>query len=219
MATNILIVEDEKVLAQGLLGLLKQERYNAVWADSIEAAWKKLDSFEPKLIVLDVILPEGENAGFEFAHALREVGIATPILFVTARDSIEDRVEGLDLGGDDYLIKPYSLDEFMARVRALLRREVQTKQANFKRGLLEVDLRKRRVMWQNQEIRLSEREFAVLEQFILYPDKIFLPQELLEQLFPNAEGTRIVRVYIHHLRHKIGAEVIATMSGGYRLGI
>ncbi len=219
MATNILIVEDETVLAQGLLGLLKQEGYNAVWADSIESAWVKLDDFEPSLIVLDVILPEGENAGFEFAHALREVSVATPILFVTARDSIEDRVEGLDLGGDDYLVKPYSLDEFMARVRALLRREVQTKQANFKRGPLEVDLRKRKVAWQNQEVKLSEREFAVLEQFALYPDKTFLTEELLEHLFPNADGSRIVRVYIHHLRQKLGAEVITTASGGYRLGI
>ncbi len=217
--TKVLIVEDEKVLAQGLLGLLNQEGYNAMWADSIEVAWEILDDFEPDIIVLDVILPEGEDAGFEFAHALREVGVVTPILFVTARDSIEDRVEGLDLGGDDYLVKPYSLDEFMARVRALLRREVQTKQANFKRGPLEVDLRKRKVVWQNQEVKLSEREFAVLEQFTLYPDKIFLPHELLEHLFPNAEGTRIVRVYIHHLRHKLGAEIITTISGGYRLGV
>lgn len=219
MATNILIVEDEQVLAQGLLGLLKQEGYKAAWADSIEAAWVKLDDFEPSLIVLDVILPEGEDAGFEFAQALREVGVAIPILFVTARDSVEDRIEGLDLGGDDYLVKPYSLNELMARVRALLRREVQTKQAHFKHGSLEVYLRKRKVMWEGKEVSLSEREFAVLEQFILYPDKIFLTEELLDHLFPNADGSRIVRVYIHHLRQKLAAEVITTVSGGYRLGV
>jgi len=217
---TILVVEDEMILAQVLLKTLAHEGYRAVHADSVDAAWQAIVEAEPAVISLDVMLPEGENAGYDFAKDLRASGVATPILFVTARDAVEDRVEGLDLGGDDYLVKPYSLDEYMARIRALLRREAQTKQAVFARGPLEVDFRKRRVQWQEKEITLSDREFALLEQFALNPDRIYTPNELLEKVFPGADsGTRVIRVYVHYLRQKMGSGVVMTASGGYRLGV
>jgi len=217
---NILVVEDEAILAQTLLAVLEHDGYRPVWADCIGAAWDAMVESEPDLIALDVMLPEGEDAGFQFARGLREAGVTTPILFLTARDTVDDRVEGLDLGGDDYLVKPFSLDEFMARLRALLRRGAQTKQAQLRRGPLEVDFRKRRAGWGGQYIALSEREFALLEQFALNPDRVYTPTELLERIFPGADsGTRVVRVYVHYLRQKLGKEVIITTSGGYRLGV
>lgn len=217
---NILVVEDEKILAETLLALLASEGYQARWADCLEAAWQELANNEPDLIALDIMLPEGENAGFEFAKALRDMDSTIPILFLTARDTVEDRVTGLDLGGDDYLVKPYSLDEFMARVRALLRRESKTKKVNLQRGDLEVNLRERKVVWKEKEITLSKREFAMLELFVLQPERIYTAEDLLERIFPGVDtSTRVVRVYIHYLRQKIAKEIITTATGGYRLGV
>jgi DNA-binding response OmpR family regulator len=217
---KILFVEDEAILGQTLETLLIHEGYQTLWADSIDKAWAMLLEHEPDLIALDVMLPEGEDAGFTFAQTLRDTGTSAPILFVSARDTIEDRITGLDIGGDDYLVKPYSLDEFLARVRALLRREAQTKQAVLKRGPLELDFRKRKVVWQRQEVKLSEREFALLEHFALNPERIYTADELLDKLFPDADsGTRVIRVYVHYLRQKLGEAVVATASGGYRLGV
>ena len=217
---NILVVEDESILGKTLAVLLQRSGYQASHVDSYESAWDAFVEREPDLVALDVMLPEGEDAGFKYAQELRESGYSGPILFMTARDTIEDRVKGLDLGGDDYLIKPFSLDEFMARVRALLRREAKTKQSSFKRGALEVDFRQRRVVWNQKEVTLSEREFALLELFALNPDKIYTAEELLERIFPGADsGTKVIRVYVHYLRQKLAAEAIATASGGYRLGV
>ncbi len=217
---KILVVEDEAILGQTLEKLLLHEGYQALWADSIDKAWGMLLEHEPDLIALDVMLPEGEDAGFTFAQTLRDTGTTTPILFVSARDTIQDRIAGLDMGGDDYLVKPYSLDEFMARVRALLRREAQTKQAVLKRGPLELDFRKRSVKWEAKDVSLSEREFALLEHFALNPERIYSADELLDKLFPDADsGNRVIRVYVHYLRQKLGESVVATASGGYRLGV
>jgi two-component system, OmpR family, response regulator QseB len=217
---KILIVEDEAILGQTLETMLRHEGYKALWADSLEAAWSMLLEHDIDLIALDVMLPEGEEAGFQFADELRSSGDTTPILFVSARDTTQDRITGLDLGGDDYLVKPYSLGEFMARVRALLRREAQTKQTVFRRGPLELDFRKRSVRWEAKDVALSEREFALLEQFALNPERIYTAEELLDKLFPEADsGTRVIRVYVYYLRQKLGERVVATASGGYRLGL
>jgi two-component system, OmpR family, response regulator QseB len=217
---TVLIVEDEAILGQTLKKLLEHEGYRAHWADSLTSAWACLLDMEIDLIALDIMLPEGEDAGLKFADELRSSGDTTPILFLSARDTVEDRVAGLDLGGDDYLVKPYSLDEFMARVRTLLRREAQTKQSVLRRGPLELDFRKRSVRWENKEVVLSEREFALLEHFARNPERIYTAEELLDKLFPEADsGRRVIRVYVHYLRQKLGEAVITTASGGYRLGV
>ncbi|HEU4741792.1 MAG TPA: response regulator transcription factor [Meiothermus sp.] len=232
---RILIVEDEAGLAQPLLALLRQERYEAVWASSLEEAYAHLETLEPDLIVLDIMFPAGQkepqqaalspadswvDAGFEFAQAVRAAGYTGSILFLSARDAVEDRVRGLDLGGDDYLLKPFSLSEFLARVRALLRRNASHKQSQFERGPLRVDFAARQAFWQHQRLELSEKEFALLELLAMHPGRVFTVEELLERFFPQAEsGHRILRVYVHRLREKIAPEVILTMPGGYRLGL
>jgi DNA-binding response OmpR family regulator len=216
---NILFLEDERDLAEPVTQLLRAQRYNVSWVTTTGAAYDALAESEHDLAILDVMLPEGEDAGFELAEGMREAGFNGSILFLTARDSVEDRIRGLDIGGDDYLIKPFSLKELLARVRALLRRESQTRSATFLRGSLEVDFNKRKVIWAEEEVKLSEKEFAILELFALYPDKVFQADELFERFFPDASsGNRVVRVYINQLRQKISEDVIETGTGGYSLG-
>lgn len=216
---NILFLEDERDLAEPVTALLRAQRYTVTWVASLEAAYDALAEREYDLAILDVMLPEGEDAGFELAEGIREAGFNGSILFLTARDSVEDRIRGLDIGGDDYLIKPFSLKELLARVRALLRRESQTRSANFVRGSLEVDFAKRKVLWAGDEVKLSEREFAMLELFALNPDKVFTVEDLFDRFFPDANsGNRVVRVYVNQLRQKINENVIETAPGGYALG-
>lgn len=216
---RILLVEDEHDLAGPLVELLRRERYEVVWADALEPAFEALAESTFDLAVLDVML-QGDDDGFRLAAALREADFEGRILFLTARDSVEDRIRGLDLGGDDYLLKPFSLREFLARVRALLRRDAETRQAHLTRGPLSVSFGARRVSWEGAVVELSEREFAILELFAHYPERIFTAAELFERFFPEAEsGHSVVRVYVRQLRQKLDAGVIETIPGGYRLGV
>ena len=123
---RILLVEDEQDLAEPLIALLRHEGYEVCWADTLNSAQGVLSQEKFELAVLDVMLVEGENAGFELAKSLKTANFGGRIMFVSARDSVQDRIRGLDLGGDDYLLKPFSLKEFVARVRALLRRPTQS---------------------------------------------------------------------------------------------
>lgn len=217
---RILLVEDEHDLALPLVELLRRERYEVVWADALEPAYEALSEHVFDLAMLDVMLPEGDDAGFQLAATLREADFEGRILFLTARDTVEDRIRGLDLGGDDYLLKPFSLLELLARVRALLRRPAETRQAQFARGPLAVDFGARRVWWEGVAAGLSEREFAILELLAYYPERVFSVEELLERFFPEAEsGHRVVRVYVWQLRQKLAACVVETVPGGYRLGV
>ncbi len=216
----MLLVEDEDGLRKPLAAMLRHQGYEVREAASLEEAWDAFVEAEPDLLSLDIMLPEGEDAGFRFAEELRAAGYEGPILFVTARDAVDDRVRGLDLGGDDYLVKPFELEEYAARVRALLRRGSPVKKSRFERGPLAVDLAARKVFWRGREVALTGREFALLELLILNPERVFTAEELLERLFPGTEsGLKIVRVYIHRLRQKLGPEVVATVPGGYRLGV
>jgi DNA-binding response OmpR family regulator len=217
---RILLVEDSTDLAGPLVALLRRERYEVEWADSMAQAQKLIDELEPDLIALDVMLPEGDDAGFRLAKQLRREGFGGAILFLTARDTVEDRVLGLDLGGDDYLVKPFSLEEFLARIRALLRRGGTVRQNILERGPLRVEFDSRKVYWNQRPVSVSDKEFALLERLAMYPERIFGVDELLSKVFPNTEsGHRILRVYVHRLREKLGENVIVTLPGGYTLGV
>jgi len=217
---RILLVDDEADLARALTAMLKAERYEVRWACSIDAAYEALADSEPDLVVLDVMFPEGEDAGFRFARELREARVDLPILFLSARDTLEDRVEGLDLGGDDYLTKPFATAELLARVRALLRRDGEQRTALLERGPLAIDFRARTVRWAGQSVALSDREFALLETLALHPERAYPVDELAERHFPNAgSGTYVVRTYVFRLRSKLAPEAIRTLPGGYRLGV
>jgi DNA-binding response OmpR family regulator len=217
---RLLLLEDNVGLAEPLVVLLKREGYAITWVTSKADALEAFFEAEPDLAILDVMLPEGDDAGFELAQELREAGYQGHILFLSARDEIDDRVRGLDIGGDDYLTKPFSIVELSARVRAILRRQTPTKQARFEQGDLIVDHARQEVYWQAGAVALSEKEFALLSAFTHYPDRNFTVDALFDTFFANTEsGTRIVRVYIHRLRQKIAPDVIETTQGGYRLGV
>jgi len=216
---RVLLLEDQADIAEPLVDSLRHDRYEVSWVTSRDDALQAFSTSTFDLAVIDVMLPSGDDAGFDLAHELREVGFGGQILFISARDTEADTVRGLDLGGDDYLIKPFGLQEFMARVRALLRRSAQTKRSVLERSPLRVDLESRRVAWDGEQIEVSEREFAILELFALYPERVFSVDELLERFFPDASsGAGVVRVYVSQLRHKIANGIIRTVSGGYRLG-
>ncbi|GLV48884.1 DNA-binding response regulator [Thermus sp. LT1-2-5] len=215
---RVLVVEDEEGILEPVVALLHRERYEAVGARSLEEAWARLAEGEPDVLVLDVMLPEGEDAGFRFAEALRESGYKGGILFLTARDALEDRLTGLELGGDDYLVKPFHLEELLARVRDLARHNAEFKGRVLVRGPLEVDLAARRVTFGGKEVRLSPKAFALLELLALNPEKTFSREELLVRLFPEAESEAVLRVYVQKLRRQLAPWVVERGPGGYRLG-
>lgn len=216
---RILLVEDNKDVARAIVAMLERERYEPIWATNLEEAYRCLSEAEPDLLILDVMLPESENAGFELTKHMRNMGYRKPILFLTARDAVEDRIEGLNLGGDDYLTKPFDMGELIARVRALIRRDSQTRSNKFVRGPLSVDLGLRRVFLEDKEVVLTEKEFSLLEIFVLQPDRVFRIEELVVRVFPSAQsGTHTVRMYIMRLREKLSTEAFQTVPGGYRLG-
>ena len=215
---QVLLLEDEEDIARPVIAMLERERYAVRWARSADEARAAMAEREADVAILDVML-DRVDAGFELAEELRSVGYPGAILFLTARDSITDRVRGLDLGGDDYLVKPFSLAELLARVRAVVRRPAETRRAVFERGPLRVDFAGRETRWRGEVVALSEREFAILELLALYPDRAFSVDELVERFFPDAaSGRRVVRVYVSQLRRAIDPGVVTTVPGGYRLG-
>lgn len=216
---RILLLEDNQDIGMALAEALSHERYDVDWVRTESEAARTAADRHYDLAVLDVMVGRNDDAGFQFASQMREAGFAGSVLFISARDAEADRVRGLDLGGDDYLVKPFGLAEFLARVRALVRRNAQTRTTVLERTPLHVDLANRRITWAEREVQLSAREFEMLELFALYPERVFTADELQERLFPEAgSGPKVVRVYVSQLRHKLAGEVIATVPGGYRLG-
>jgi DNA-binding response OmpR family regulator len=216
---TILLLEDENDIAEPVVEALQDDRYDVVWVRDVAAAHDAVADRRFDLLLVDVTLPEGAYAGFEFVREVREAGFSGALMFVSARDAVADRIRGLDAGGDDYLVKPFSLDELLARVRALVRRGAQTKQALLQHGALRVDLATRSIAWDDRAIQLTDREFAMLELLSLHPERVFTVDELLERFFPDAaSGRRVVRVYVSQLRQKVDPRVIDTVAGGYRLG-
>lgn len=215
---KVLVVEDEAGILEPILALLRRERYEVQGARNLEEAWEAFLQGEPEVLVLDVMLPEGEDAGFGFAEALRQGGFRGGILFLTARDALKDRIQGLELGGDDYLVKPFHLEELLARVKALARRNADFKGRLLQRGPLEVDLVARRVTFEGKEVILSPKALALLELLVQNPERTFPREELLHRLFPGAESDAVLRVYVQKLRQSLAPWVVERVPGGYRLG-
>jgi two-component system response regulator QseB len=171
-------------------------------------------------IVLDLMLPDRD--GLSVLSTLRKEGFSKPILIVTARDSVDDRVAGLDVGADDYLTKPFSLAELLARLRALRRRHLDTaRQLPVGAGRLDLDTREFRPdpASGTAPVQLSERECALLAALAARPGQVHTRENLLFGVFTEAESPIVVDTYVHYLRRKLGRDVIRTVRGrGYRLG-
>ncbi|WP_243028750.1 response regulator transcription factor [Thermus albus] len=218
MVARLLLVEDDPDLGRAVAQALEEFSFQVVWVTSQEEAWEALWEHPFQVLVLDVRLPEGEEAGFRLAQALREAGFAQPILFLTAKDALDDRLRGLDLG-EDYLPKPFALPELVARIRALLRRgEVRPRRVEVGDVALEVEAR--RVFKAGVPVTLTAKEYQVLELLFLSPGRIFSKEEILERIWgPGYEGaSNLVEVYVKNLRKKLGEGVIETVRGlGYRV--
>jgi two-component system, OmpR family, response regulator len=219
---RVLVVEDEKKLGELLGRGLREEGYVADVADRGETALWMARAVAYDVIVLDVMLPGAD--GFDVCRRLRRDGVWTPVLMLTARDAIEDRISGLDTGADDYLTKPFSFDELLARLRALARRAPAERPAVLEVGDLRLDPAAHRAWRGDHELDLSAKEFALLEVFMRRPGIALARTELLDGAWDLAFESRsnVVDVYVRYLRQKIdqpfGTESIETVRGvGYRL--
>jgi two-component system OmpR family response regulator len=219
---RILVVEDEAKMADLLKRGLEHEGYAVDLAgDGGEALWAARE-FAFDAIVLDAMIPAPD--GFEVCRTLRSEGRWTPVLLLTARDAVDDRVLGLDAGADDYLTKPFAFSELFARLRALTRRELGARPTVLVVGDLVLDPATREVRRGDADISLSAKQFAILEQFMRRPGEVLSRTDLLEHVWDFAyEGTsNLVDVYVRTLRERIdrpfGVDTIETIRGaGYRL--
>ena len=219
---RVLIVEDDVKLAAAIRRGLQAEGVVADVAGRGEDALWMAEATEFDAVLLDVMLPGID--GFDTCRRLRADGIWTPIIMVTARDAVEDRVQGLDQGADDYLVKPFSLAELLARLRAVARRGPVERPVVFEVGDLRLDPTTRQVWRGSTEVDLSPKEFALLETFMRHPGEVLSQFQLLEHAwgYDYENRSNVVEVYVRYLREKIdrpfGVRSLETVRGaGYRL--
>lgn len=215
---RILVVEDDAVLGDALQQGLTQAGYAVDWVRDGVQAQQALSSEPYAAVVLDLGLPR--CPGLEVLTALRQRRQQLPVLILTARDTVQDRIQGLDAGADDYLIKPFDMAELRARLRALLRRAHGYTQPQLQMGEVTLDPAAHQVTYQDQAIDLSGREFTVLHTLMLAAGRVLSRAQLEESLYAWGQEveSNTVEVHIHHLRRKLYPELIQTVRGvGYLL--
>ena len=214
---RLLVVEDEPNLAATLREGLRAHGLEPVLAGSAEEAWTALWSDPFDVVVLDVMLPEGRDAGFEIAQEMRESGMGQPILFLTARETLPDRVRGLEVG-EDYLPKPFALAELVARIRSLHRRgDVRPESVRWRDIVLTPGTRT--IVRSGDLVRLTGKEYEVAELLLLNPGRVFTRAEILERVWGLGFETNsnLLDVYVRNIRAKLGEEIVETVRGvGYR---
>ncbi len=217
---RVLFVEDDVLLGQALAAGLRQLGHAADWFTNGRDADGALLAAPYDALVLDLGLPGGD--GLVWLRRWRDRGVQLPVLVLTARDGIEQRIAGLDSGADDYLLKPITIDELAARLRALLRRASGRAQPTWRHGELEYDPASKRVRWKGQAVELTARELALLEALMLDPQRVLSKALLREKLYDWSEAEpegNSLEVHIHHLRRKIDPGIVRTVRGvGYALG-
>jgi two-component system copper resistance phosphate regulon response regulator CusR len=220
---HVLLVEDDTELAREVAAGLREVDARVVVARDFDDGLQAARREELDVIILDVMLPGG--SGFELCRLLRADGLETPILMLTARDTVDDRVTGLDAGADDYLTKPFALQELLARVRALARRRPALTPRVVRVADLEVDLAGKRARRGGRAIELTAKEFALLECFALHPDEVLDRAAITAHVWDDNHDpfTNVLEVLVRRLRRKLDEgfepKLIHTMRGaGYRLG-
>jgi two-component system OmpR family response regulator/two-component system response regulator QseB len=216
---RLLLVEDDRMIGDSLRAALRLEGHAVDWVRDAAAAQSTLASERFDLVLLDLGLPRGD--GLEVLRALRARHDATPVIVLTARDGLGDRVAGLDAGADDYLVKPFELDELNARMRAVSRRHSGRAQPLLTHGGVTLDPATRQVTRDGAPVLLSAREFAVLEALMARPGALLSRAQLEDRLYGWGEEieSNAVSVYIHQLRKKLGADFIQNVRGvGYFVG-
>lgn len=226
---RLLLVEDDRMIGGSLRGALRLEGYAVDWVRDVAAASATLGSERFDLVLLDLGLPSSAaqgspsraSAGLEVLRELRERRDATPVIVLTARDGPGDKVAGLDAGADDYLVKPFDLEELNARIRAVLRRHAGRAQPALEHQGVTLDPATRQVVQDGVPVLLSGREFAVLEALMLRPGALLSRAQLEDRLYGWGEEieSNAVSVYIHQLRKKLGNDFIQNVRGvGYFVG-
>ena len=216
---RILVVEDEPRLLRNLAKALREEGYAVDTAEAGDDGLYKAESYNYDAIVLDIMLPRID--GWELLQRLRKQK-RTPVLMLTARDSTNDRVRGLDTGADDYLVKPFDLPELFARLRALIRRAAGQVRSAIELGEIVVDTRSRSVMRSGHAVTLTAREYAILEFLALHRGEVVTRTALYEHLFDESDDTlsNLVDVHVFSIRKKLGHDLITTRRGqGYCIDV
>ncbi len=217
---RLLIVEDDALLGDALSAGLRQLGHAVDWFTDGAQADMALSGAAFDAVVLDLGLPNGD--GMVWLRRWRERGLKLPLLILTARDGVEDRIAGLDAGADDYLVKPLTIDELAARLRALVRRAAGQTQAAWQHGALQYDPATKIVRWKGVQVDLTGRELALLEALLAQSPRVLSKVHLLEKLYDwrGAEPeSNALEVHIHHLRRKIDPNIVRTVRGvGYALG-
>lgn len=215
---RVLLVEDDEMLGDGIREGLKHYGHTVDWVQDGKTAFdvlsRKQENFD--VVVLDLGLPK--MTGLEVLKRLREKNISTPVLILTAKDTIEDRVKGLDAGADDYLMKPFDLDELCARLRALQRRSKSRAQPLLSYGNIELDPAAHTVTLDKEPIDLSRREFALLQKLLENAGRVISRDQLNQTLYGWGENidSNALEVHIHNLRKRFGSKLIRTIRGvGY----
>lgn len=213
---RLLVVEDDPHLGDGLCAGLRQQGFVVDWVQDGITASAALETETYAAVVLDIALP-GRN-GLEVLRQARARRDSTPVLLLTARDSIDDRIHGLDAGADDYLIKPFDLGELAARVRALVRRASGIASAEIRVGPLVLNPSTREVRYRDQPCLLSAREYSLLETFMTHAGRILTREQLASALYAWGDEieSNAIEVHLHHLRRKIAPHIVQTLRGvGY----
>ena len=217
---RILVIEDDPDLGEALAEGLRQAGHAVDWFRDGTQADAALSGAPFDAMVLDLGLPGTDGMGW--LRIWRGRGVTLPVLILTARDGVEQRIAGLDAGADDYLIKPIAVDELAARLRALQRRSTGRAQTLWTHGALQYDPSTRQVHWQGRPVELTGRELALLEVLLSHPQRVLSKPQLLEKLYDwsgsEPEGNAL-EVHVHHLRRKLNPAVVRTVRGvGYALG-
>jgi len=213
---RVLVVEDDRMIAKGLHTALKQDGYAVDGVSDGASAAAALRSSAFDLVLLDLGLPERD--GLEVLRELRARGDATPVIIVTARDDVQNRIQGLDAGADDYIIKPFDLDEVAARMRSVLRRAAGRGDPSIRHRGITLDPVAHTVERGGEPVVLSAHEFSVLEALMQRPGAVLSRAQLEDRLYGWSEGieSNAIEVYVHGLRRKLGNDAIRTLRGvGY----
>ena len=213
---RLLLVEDDAMIGEAVLQVLRAEHYAVDWVRDGAMADAALKSEQYDLVLLDLGLPQRD--GLDVLRALRQRRATVPVLVATARDGVADRIAGLDAGADDYVLKPYDIDELLARIRALLRRSAGRGEPVFEHKGVSLNPATREATLHGQPVSLSAREWAVLEALIARPGALLSRAQLEEKLFSWKDdiSSNAVEVYIHGVRKKLGNDFIQTVRGlGY----
>lgn len=216
---HILLIEDDPLVASGIIAGLRLHDLTADHVSSAQSAEAALKTGHFDLVILDLGLPDKD--GMLLLRQWRKAGNALPVLILTARDAIEDKVEGLQAGADDYLLKPFDLKELIARLHALHRRMAGRSVNLVRHGPLSFDPASREVRLNGTLVDLSRRELALLQALLHKPNRILTADQVKDSLYGMEENveSNAINVHIHHLRRKLGPRIVQTVRGiGYRLG-